>query len=275
MKKLALAAIACAGLTQATGCIFVSDDDTGGQFRYSWTVSPGCLDTDYISFVSTGPTQSFDDVYDCTLGQADSPTMELGSWTISGSLVNDNGTFSDMSDDFTVDGPINMSGQLSVDGELNTDLATFAFVAGPPPISDVNFGVDYGVAGGMNCTATPSGSGVAQQEIRLYDVGGSTCLDIQIFTNDNMFPGPFGACETGVICYENNTTQTFADLPDGDYEVEVIGYKGATGGNTVACYYSGAVPFSAPTADIGNILAAFDPLPADDAECNATKPLPH
>src|SRR5688572_11707379 len=99
MKKLALAAIACAGLTQATGCIFVSDDDVDtAQFGYFWSVDTGCAAGDYVSFVATGPGTPFDDIYDCVDGQRTSPAMELGSYTISGSLVNDNGTFDDMSD---------------------------------------------------------------------------------------------------------------------------------------------------------------------------------
>jgi hypothetical protein len=271
MKKLALAAIACAGLTQATGCIFVSDDDGGAQFGYSWTVSGGCALGDYVSFVATGPGTPFDDIYDCVDGQRTSPEMPLGSYTISGSLVNDNATFSDMSDDFTVDGPINVAEDLLVEGEI-VDLPVFAFAGGPPPISNVDFGVDYGAAGGENCTETMvGGSGVVQQEIRLYDTGGAQCLAVTITTNDPTAPDPFDTC-TNALCYENTITQTLTDLPDGTYDIEVIGYKGAVGADVYPCYFGGAT-FQAPTGDIGNVVAMFDSSMAP--ECDATKPRPH
>ena len=93
MTKLALAAFALAGLTQATGCIAAEDE---AQFSLAWTISQGGAASDCtiigangVSFVFTGPGQAFNNIYDCAPASHDSPSMVLGAYTISGSLIDD------------------------------------------------------------------------------------------------------------------------------------------------------------------------------------------
>lgn len=274
MKKLALVAFAFASMT-ATGCIFVSDD-TGetAQFNYAWTVDPtsACNANTYVSVLSTPSVgQAFDDIYSCTDLSHDSPSMPLDSYVLSGSLYDDNNTFDDMTDDINLDGPINVNATLDIADQIK-DAPLWAFQVGSPA-SDVDFGIDYGAAGGMNCTETMvGGSGVVQQLVSLYDVGGAQCLPFNMATNDPAFPTT-ATCAND-ICFENSITQTLLALPDGSYELEIIGFKGAVGGGVNACYIMMApFAFTAPTGDLGNIVVPFNPAPADDAACNATKPL--
>src|SRR5438105_3717911 len=106
MKKLALAAFALAGLTQAAGCIFTSDDTSGAQFRYAWTVTGGtCQPSWKVSFVATPSAgQPFDDIYNCSDNQDNSPTYALDSYVIAPTLFDDvDGVTSTTTDDVTID----------------------------------------------------------------------------------------------------------------------------------------------------------------------------
>jgi hypothetical protein len=272
MTKLALAAFALAGLTQATGCIAADEE---AQFSLSWTISQGAAPSDCtvigangVSFVFTGPGQAFDDIYDCEPTSHDSPSMILGAYTISGSLIND----ADQANVIIFD-QLNVTSSLDVVDELKV-VPTFAFDA-PSAAQDVGFGVDFGVAGGDNCTSTGAGgSGVVQQQIDLYDLGAGTCLATFHITGTDQENLAFDDLTCApALCYENSVTQTINALPPGDYTMDVTGFKGAVGAQLNACYY-GTKDFTVPVtgADIGNVIAAFDPLPADDAACNATKP---
>lgn len=280
MKKLALAAFALAGLTQATGCIFTSDDTSGGQFTYSWTVTgSACQPTWKVSFVATPSAgQAFDDIYTCSDMTHDSPTYALDSYVISPTLFDDvDGVTSTTTDDVTIDQPAALNATLDTKNQI-LPLPTVAFVA-TPPNQDVDFSVDYGTAGGgKNCdstTATPPGNGVVQQEIDIFDQGGAQCLNTFAITGTDQTGMPINDTTCGMgLCNDQQVIQTIKALPNGNYTIGIIGFKSATDASLHNCY-NASVDFTVPVAnhDLGIIVAPFNPIGmVDMAACNATKP---
>jgi hypothetical protein len=91
MNKLVFAALLLGGLTQATGCIIVSDDDDEtGYFNVSWNLTEGANDTtastcpgDTVEVVSerVGGTQ-FVDLYDCVDGSGETAALPLGDYNV-------------------------------------------------------------------------------------------------------------------------------------------------------------------------------------------------
>ncbi|MCA9677569.1 MAG: hypothetical protein KC464_21275 [Myxococcales bacterium] len=96
MKKLVISAIALAALSQAAGCIFVSDD-TGddvpagtGTVTASWTLyddqaTTGCPaggDTAAIYAQRAGDATPYVDLYDCVDGTGSAMDLPLGDYTV-------------------------------------------------------------------------------------------------------------------------------------------------------------------------------------------------
>jgi hypothetical protein len=168
--------------------------------------------------------------------------------------------------------PVVLTRDLFADDLVNLGLFEFSFVLN----FNASFRVHMGSAEvtGGNCNSTISnGAGVALEEIRI--ASGSQCLAYTLsgVINENDQPIVTDTCSQ-LICQPNSVIHTVEGLSPGSYQIQVIGYKGATGATPHACYYSLATPFSITNADtnLGEIFAPFDPLPADDVFCNATKP---
>jgi hypothetical protein len=95
--KLSFAALALVALTQATGCIFVSDDEVDqGVFRTTWTltqngstVSCGDVGADGVSFLSTAASTNmgYDDVFNCTALAGNTSPLPLDDYQISVSVL--------------------------------------------------------------------------------------------------------------------------------------------------------------------------------------------
>lgn len=281
MKKLAFTALMFAGLAQATGCIFVADDDDTGRFHATWSITAGgaastcdAHGADYVALTSTlaGTAQGYDDLFDCGDLAGTTNPLPLGDYTIAVSIWDDNGTFENLNDDTKLnlqDAVYNES--LLVGGATeNLPNTNFDF---PPPTGDVSFRVDFGNAGGMNCTSTGAGgSGVVQQVVILRDAQGNavTATYTGVDQKGVSFTENTGA---NVVCMENTVVQTLQDLDPGSYSLAIHGLKGAVGGGTNDCYFVMTMSFTVNgDLDLGTILVPFDPAPADEAACNATKP---
>lgn len=155
-------------------------------------------------------------------------------------------------------------------------LGTFNF-AFTLPSYRASFRVHMGSAEvtGGNCTSTNpnNGAGVALEEVRLAQGGSCIPATMTGVINENNQPVSRNTCDQ-IVCQPNSVVHTIEGLQPGNYQIQLLGYKGATSGAAHACYYSLAMPFSITNADVnlGEVFAPFDPLPADDVFCNATKP---
>jgi hypothetical protein len=76
------------------------------------------------------------------------------------------------------------------------------------------------------------------------------------------------ACEP-FRCQDEPTQMHLADLQNGDYTIEVVGYKAGRAGALNACYRSSGIPFTMNGADIdlGTIVALPDDS-ANPGRCN-------
>jgi hypothetical protein len=278
MKKLALAAVALAGLSQATGCII--SDAEGGQMHLSWTVTldgaavNSCADVGganppaKVETLSTleGTAAAVADRWPCDEFEGTTGELDEGTYTVVVSILEADNT-AIVSFDPETGVPVT-SGDVTELGTFN-----FAFETANPPVT-MSLYVDYGAAGGMNCTETAvGGSGVIQQNVFLFDVGGTQCLNFAITgTDQEGLPIDGDTCGSTELCMENTVAQ-LVDLPAGTYEIDVEGWKGATGGNPVLCYRLDApIQFTISVNSDVDVVVPFNPDPADDVECNATKP---
>ncbi|MBI4511104.1 MAG: hypothetical protein HY698_15845 [Deltaproteobacteria bacterium] len=276
MKKLSLTALALCAVTQATGCIILSDDDpVGGRFQVSWSLTQGgapvtceSVGADYFSVLSTlqGTTTGYDDLFDCvgSAGTSKTSALPIGTYTVLVSINDDRGTDNRSDDDILGQtDPITKS--IEFDGQsvpLTQSPIAFAFA---PPTGNVTFSVDYGTQVGGSCAE----SGVIQQQIRL--LGNNQCFAVGIKAGANTGK----ACEN-MICVEDEVTQTLEDVPNGTYTLEIYGLKGAQDSSTDVCYRNSKAPkqvtVSSADQNLGVIMVEWNPLPADDADCNRSKP---
>lgn len=275
MKKLALAALALAGLTQATGCIFVSDDTSdGAQFTYSWTIDQPCaaVGANGVSFVATPSVgQAFDDIYNCEQQAShDSPTMPLDTYTISGSVIDDSVTPAVVFDEITMTGTLDQLDEI-------VPLPTFNFSVAPPSV-DISFGVTFSSTS-TNCDNTNMGGlGIVQVSVDVYDTGSATCLGTYTITGTDQDGQPINdsTChgEPYMLCVENTVTLTINDLPPGTYDLVAIGWKGCNDAVLDSCYAGTKTVDASSSGDVGDITGMFlqptDPL--YDPDCEMCKP---
>lgn len=101
------------------------------QFGYTWTITTAagapatCAAGEYVSVVVTGPSQ-FDDTFTCDPMAGESGPLALGSYTLSASLMHDNGTPTDMLDDLVED-QLSAMASLTAGGVI-VDVPAFAFI---------------------------------------------------------------------------------------------------------------------------------------------------
>lgn len=280
MKKLAFGLLTLGMMTQASGCIIVSDDEEG-YFEADWVVLPDgttCADVggDTVSILSTDSFgDGYEDLFDCAdLGGRTSP-LPVDTFTVSVGLLDANGN------SLLVE-PITLTNQtIHHDGQV-VPLPVFEFDFSRA----ITFAVDYGTAGGNNCSSGGANdNGVVLQEVAIMD--GSSCIPLYIyFDGDNNQCGASGdsaclVCGTGsdalALCQPSTVQQMVYGLPlTGTFDLAIYGYKGAVSGDPVLCYQS-SQSFTLAGADLelGVISVPFDPAPADEADCNATKPAAH
>jgi hypothetical protein len=271
MRKLVVMALALAGISQAAGCIFTSDE--GAAFHGSWTITingaapqsaqDGCdaLGAAKFSILSTDSLgNGVDDRFPCSRLEGTTGDLAPDTYTIMESMLD----ATDAAIPGTEVGPIS---EVLPDGtvvELDTvnyDIQTNAHI---------RMFVDYGTEGGSNCnTGGAMDSGVVQQQINVMDTTGQVCVDV---TGTDQVGAPFqtDTCGAPALCMENTVAQEF-DLQPGSYSFQVIGLKGATGGSPYQCYeVTGDVEVTGDS-DVTMIVPFNQPDPVIEAMCNATK----
>ena len=253
MKKAFLSVLALATL-QLAGCVSEDDD---GTIRVSWTITANgqpstCAAVGAATvrtIVREGSVVLADPSFDCTAGGAEL-VIAPGSYSVQMDIFDTGGTQLNLL-------PFNMTATVRAGATTNLGNAEFAFT--------LNFDKTFTVRWGST-NETCSSAGIVQEEIRIST--GGQCLDVDLLVGNST-----EATCTRYVCEEGSVLRTLQDLPPNNYLVQVIGYKGATSATPRACYYSDAVTCtqaSCPT----QITAIFDPLPADEQFCNATKPEP-
>jgi hypothetical protein len=272
MRKLVWMALALAGISQAAGCIFTSEDD-GAAFHASWTFTVNgsapnssqeacdALGATWFSVLSTDTLgNATDDQFPC-------PNLE--------------GTTGDLvPDTYVIVESLLDAGKALVPG---TDLPAFTEVLPEATVVEldtvtydiqssahIRLFVDFGGEGGSNCnTGGATDSGVQLQQVYLMDTAGQVCLTV---TGIDQTSAPFqtDTCGDQELCMETDIAQEF-DVDLGSYTIEVIGLKGATTGTPYQCYQSSGPLNVTGDTDV-TVIAGFNPDPVHEADCNATKP---
>jgi hypothetical protein len=269
MKKVLLALLAVAAASQLVAC--VSDNDA--TVRLSWTITvndaPGTCGsvgaTDIRVIANEGGSRTTVD-FNCTSSGSGEFDIDEGLYDFEIQLIDVAGTRLN-----TV--PILMTRDIFAGDIINLGNFDFDFLLQFRASFSVHMGSAEVTGGNCNGTNPNNGAGVALEEIRI--AGGGACLAFPMsgVINESNVPFTGGTCQQ-LVCQPNNIVHTIENLPPGNYQVQVLGYKGATSGTPRACYYSLATPFTITNKDenLGQIFAPFDPLPADEVFCNATKP---
>lgn len=267
MMNRFLAVLAAATLA---GCF--GGGDSGGRLQVSWNITidglaATCADVGALSVevISTraGTSDLYSDTFNCSAFGGTTGRMRAGRYTVVVKLLGANDVpFTDPTVVFEADV---FSGETTLGGT-----AVFPFI-----YPEASFRVQMGNGTTSNCGASNpgGGAGVAVQEIRVFDAGGNSCLrfDLDGVTNASNQPVIESTCEL-FLCQESSTVHFLTGLPNGTYDIQVLGYKGATGGDPYPCYVSAEVRFtiSGNDVDLGPIVAPF--TSSLDARCDATKP---
>jgi hypothetical protein len=270
MKKALLAVLAVAAASQLFAC--VSNNDA--TVRLSWTIlvngaAGSCASvgaTDIRVIATRGGSRTVVD-FNCTTTGSGEFDIDEGLYTIEVQLID-----SAQNQLNSVD--IIMTHDLFAGDVVNLGNFDFSFTLSFRASFRVHMG-SAAVTGG-NCSPTNpgNGAGVALEEVRIAQ--GAACLgsfDMTGVIDENNRPFTARSCQQ-IVCQPNSIVHTVEDLLPGNYQIQILGYKGATSGTPRACYYSLAMPFTITNGDVnlGEIFAPFNPLPADDVFCNATKP---
>ena len=280
MKKLGMTALLLAGLSQATGCIIVSDDSSGAVIQVDWDLREHATSVTCSSknaeTVRITARDSFGSPTTITTACGDLSAqfapMPLDSYTVDVELLD--GTGATISDTITLNADLTQDGQTVIVGPALFDFTRY----------DVEFYVDYGTntadcvpatGDSCNCTETlVNGSGVIQQTLNLVVTGDTTCSNYTV-QFANAADGTGDTCGSVELCQENTAVQTIISVPPGSYDLTVDGWKGATDGTPVRCY-SGAANFTLPHDQSYQIFSLSSDIQAPflldaPASCNATK----
>jgi hypothetical protein len=253
MKKAFLSVLALATI-QLSGCV---SDNSDGSILVSWTITANNQPSTCAAvgastvrvIVREGGVVLAQPSFACTAGGAEL-VIAPGTYTVQLDIFDSGNQQLNLV-------PFNMSATVSSGRTVNLGNAEFAFTLD----FDASFRVQWG-----STNESCSSAGIVQEEIRIST--GGQCLDVDLLVG-----GSSEATCTRYVCEEGSVLRTLQNLPPNNYLVQVIGWKGATSAQPRACYYSDAVACtqaSCPTT----ITSFFDPLPADEQFCNATKPEP-
>jgi hypothetical protein len=263
MKKGILTVLAVGSLAMTSGC-FVGDDPEG-QLRLTWSIivdgrAGTCAEVNAtrlrVSARNDRSNDIFVDTFNCSAMAGTTDPMPTGPYTVTVTLL-------DAADHMLNFDPV--VDQVDVLDGLVADLGLYPFGF---TFAKATFRVQMGNGTTSNCGSTQTGgAGVAVQEVRVFAASGNTCLPFTLTTSNENHQ----SCQT-FVCQDRVTVHTIHGLPDGDYDVQVIGYKGATGPNPYPCYFSNeiAMDITGVNIDLGNIVAPFSS--AIDSRCDATKP---
>lgn len=268
MKKAILALLAVGTMALVGGCV-VEDDE--GQFSLTWSITVdglagscaevGASKVEVIATHSSG--DGFSDTFNCTDMAGRTDPLPTGNYTVVVKLL-DAGNHQLNSVDIVLNE--------SVFNNENRNIGNFVFAF---QFAKASFRVQMGQgANTANCVEN-GGAGVVLEEIRLSDAAATMCLpfDITGVTNENDQQVTHQTC-TKFLCQFRNTLHTIHGLPNGNYLIQVLGYKGATGATPYVCYTSQSTPFTINGNDVtlgtGGVIVA--PFTSTDARCNATKP---
>ena len=254
MKKAFLSMLVLATVSQLAGCVSEGDD---GSILVSWTITANNQASNCAAvgastvrvIVREGGTVLADPSFACSAGGAEL-VIAPGTYSVQMDIFDGGGTMLNLV-------PFNMSATVRAGATTNLGNAEFAFTLN----FDKSFRVQWGSTNESCSTA-----GIAQEEIRIST--GNQCLDVDLLVGSSN-----QATCVRYVCAEGNVLRTLQDMPPNNYLVQVIGWKGATSATPHACYYSDAVACTQASCP-ATITAIFDPLPADEQFCNATKPEP-
>jgi hypothetical protein len=269
MKKLAMAVLGAALLSQTAGCfIFVDDSGDEGQFHATWTVMMGGASTcaavgaSTVQFLSTEAATGdlYIDTYNCDDYAGTTDGMPLGEYSVVINIRDSAGTVLNLPMTPIVD-------TLDVDGEI-VELGNVVYTF-TPPTTDVALYTLWGTATATDCNS----HGVVQEQVYLDD--GSACIS---FTLTNQYDNGT-TCGDAIVCEDGAVAQTISDVDYGTYNIEVMGLKSATGGYTCICYHAtGSITVSA-TGNSFDIDVPFDSAfdtstncwDGTTSKCDATK----
>lgn len=220
MKKLVKSALLLGVLSQAAGCIFVTDD--GGEtatIDVAWTLEDGGCDgpvnTATINALLDGDSTPYKDIYDCADGGGVTSDLPLGSYTVWVDLTDGSGgQLMAQSESYETD--------LVTDGQLGT--ADFLI-----NVTNGFFDVGWSFSGGATCATAVGEDGVSVLSTEVGNPSGAF---------DDIFD-----CEDGF--------GVTAPIPVGDYTVAVavIDASGAS---------LGSAPTEQKSIDHGNEFEVFD-----------------
>ena len=270
MRKLGLTALTLFVVAQATGCIFTSSTEEG-YFDATWAVTQNTVASDCaavgaakVEVLSTDSgQQGYSDIFNCSALAGTTSGLPLDDYTVVENILDSADV--KMNADMT---PISYS--ITFDGE-HVALANVNFDFAPST-ANLTLYVDFGNAGGeANCTEL--GNGVGQMEVFVMDQGTSTCIAPDITIVDPSGGGTNGdTCGGIMLCEEPTVGLQLDGLPLGTYTFQVYGLKVATV-PAITCYSLPTAEDVAVTGDADvTFVVPWNPLPADDAACNATKP---
>ncbi|MFH0902843.1 MAG: hypothetical protein V2A73_19615 [Pseudomonadota bacterium] len=267
MKRL-VAALAVVMSIQAGGCIVEEVDQE--RIAVSWKLYQGgyemecaALGIDTINITSTSQTTDdiFVDIFDCGDDNGLTAYLDWDTYKITAEALTSAGTVTS-EEEIT----------LTLDGnEVSAPSAAFTFFFLG---YNVSFAVDYGNAGGDNCTD----NGVVQQTVFLSFKDGDQCLDATVSGVDQTSAAfEVDTCEEPALCMASSVTQTIKDLPIGDYTLTIHGLKGGVSDDTAICYIKtmdfsldGTEPDLDVTLEV--IAVPFDDSLDDNDLCNMSKP---
>lgn len=194
MKKLVMSALALGALSQAAGCIFVSDDDDpdpgNASVDATWTLTGGdcgVADTVSINALRAGDTQPYRDLYDCVDGAGVATDLPPGSYEVWLDFTESNGD---------ILWAQSAAVQLTL---LGGDVLEADFTVA---MDNGYFDASWEFVGGGSCASVPGEDGVSV----LSTISGTTDAFDDIFN-----------CEDGLA----PNIATTALLPSADYTVSV------------------------------------------------------
>jgi len=214
-----MSALALGAMSQAAGCIFVTDDDDDtGTIDVGWVLADGgCGDADTatINALLDGDSTPYKDIYNCTDGSGLTQDLPLGSYLVWVDMTNGSGgALVAQSESVEID--IDTAGQLAI--------ADFAI-----NMSNGYFDVGWSFSGGDTCASFAGEDGVS---VLSTEVG-----------------NPAGAYDDVFDC--EDTFGVTAEIPVGDYTVSVA----IINGNGAAL---GEAPDETVSIDHGNEFVQFD-----------------
>ena len=183
MKKLVMSALVLGVASQAAGCIFVTEDDTG-QMDVAWTLADGsCADADTatINAQLVGDSTPYKDIYNCSDGGGLSQDLPLGTYTVWVDLTDGSGGAL-IAQSEAVDITLDHGGQLAT-ADFAIDV-TQGYIDAGWTFAGGNSCADYVGENGISVLSTEVGNGAnAFDDTFDCEPGFGTTAEIPAFTD--------------------------------------------------------------------------------------------